>query len=159
MTVETTPTFDELAGGYRRWAASMKDLRAPLAAIGKLHRAEEAVLFDAEGSGRWRPLTAEYAAQKAQKAPGRPTLVLSGALRRSLVKGGPTAVLRVGRTGLVVGTRLQYAQYQADAGRDPLVDVTSGRFERASLAVWERELRRARKKALGSVSSVVVEAP
>lgn len=44
--------------------------------------------FDSQGRGEWAPLSPRYARWKEAHFPGRPTLVLTGALRRSVLNSG-----------------------------------------------------------------------
>lgn len=59
--------------------------------------------------GGWAPLDPTYAAWKAVRFPGRPTLVQNGRLFRSLTADNAGAA--VGPNEVVVGTNLRYAKF------------------------------------------------
>jgi phage gpG-like protein len=73
--------------------------------------------FESEGGsvGGWAPLSPAYAAWKAKKYPGRPILVRSGALKRSLTysgdRPGPEGLFEATQQALVIGTRIPYARH------------------------------------------------
>ena len=66
-----------------------------------------------EGRGvRWRRLAPSTVATDRRQGRDPRTLVLTGALRRSLtVKGAPGQVVRLGDDYLTFGTRIYYAQF------------------------------------------------
>ena len=59
--------------------------------------------------GGWRPLDPTYAAWKAVRFPGAPTLVQNGRLFKSLVADNAGA--SIGPNEFVVGTNLRYAKF------------------------------------------------
>lgn len=59
--------------------------------------------------GGWAPLDPTYAAWKAVRFPGRPTLVQNGRLFKSLVADNAGA--SIGPNEFVVGTNLRYAKF------------------------------------------------
>lgn len=86
--------------------------------------------FSSEGhhaSGGWKPLSPKYADWKERHYPGRPILVLSGALRESLT-GGSGFLYRTGRLSMSIGTKNPVGSYhQRGAGhlpRRPPIELT-----------------------------------
>ena len=73
--------------------------------------AGEVERFAAGGDPAWPPLNPTYAAWKAKRFPGRPTLVRTGRLYRSLTGRGTGADARValGDREVRIGTRVPYA--------------------------------------------------
>ena len=61
--------------------------------------------------GGWSPLDAEYAAWKARKLPGRPTLIRSGELFRSLSELSDPSVNEINKLSATFGTGLSYAPF------------------------------------------------
>lgn len=53
----------------------------------------EAEWFASSGGGTWAPLSPEYAAAKAAKFPGKPILIATGELQKSIVT--PAAAMRI----------------------------------------------------------------
>lgn len=62
-------------------------------------------------ASRWPPLTAKYAARKAQRYPGRPVEVRTGRLRDSLTRAD-ALTLELGPHTLKLGTDVPYARAQ-----------------------------------------------
>jgi phage gpG-like protein len=65
------------------------------------------------GGQRWQPLNEKYAKWKAQRFPGKPILVRTERLKRSLSLGGsePDQVKEFAPMYAVFGTRVPYARY------------------------------------------------
>ena len=61
--------------------------------------------------GGWSPLDAEYAGWKARRLPGRPTLIRSGELFRSLSELSDPSVNEINKLSATFGTGLQYAKF------------------------------------------------
>jgi|LakMenEpi03Aug12_release.lakeMendotaPanAssembly.Ray.scaffolds.fasta_scaffold281350_2 phage gpG-like protein len=61
--------------------------------------------------GGWSPLDAEYAAWKARDLPGRPTLVRSGELFRSISELSDPSVNEINRLSATFGTGVKYAGF------------------------------------------------
>jgi phage gpG-like protein len=61
--------------------------------------------------GGWSPLDAKYAAWKARELPGRPTLVRSGELFRSLSELSDPSVNEINKLSATFGTGLKYAEF------------------------------------------------
>ena len=110
--------------------------------------------FAAQGhgtTGGWMPLSPEYARWKNLHWPGRPILVLTGALREALTNSGASGALReTTPTTMAYGTQgIEYASYHQGGAPDvnlparPPVDFAAGDreliIEAADLAA--RELR------------------
>lgn len=68
--------------------------------------------FDTEGgfgSGRWAPLSHNYAAWKAQHYPGRGILVRTGELRESLTNG--PQIRAITPSAMAVGSAVEHGKY------------------------------------------------
>ena len=67
----------------------------------------------ARGGQRWAPLSEKYAKWKAKKYPGKPILVRTERLKRSLSLGGsePDQVKEFQPLSATFGTRVPYARY------------------------------------------------
>lgn len=61
--------------------------------------------------GGWSPLDAEYAAWKARELPGRPTLVRSGELFRSISELSDPSVNEINKLSATFGTAVKYAGF------------------------------------------------
>jgi phage gpG-like protein len=61
--------------------------------------------------GGWSPLDAEYAAWKARELPGRPTLVRSGELFRSLSELSDPSVNEINKLSATFGTGVAHAAF------------------------------------------------
>ena len=61
--------------------------------------------------GGWSPLDAEYAAWKARELPGRPTLVRSGELFRSISELSDPSVNEINNLSATFGTAVKYAGF------------------------------------------------
>lgn len=78
--------FNAAERNLRGFAATMLDLRPFWPLVVPLFISWMAQQFDTEGDWggeHWAPLTADYAAYKAQKYPGKSILIASGALRQA----------------------------------------------------------------------------
>jgi len=72
---------------------------------------EEARHFASRGSGTWPPLAASTRAQKRREGFQAGLLQRTGALRESLVSGGPGGVRNITPKTLEFGTSVDYAGY------------------------------------------------
>jgi len=102
------------------------DPRPAFERIGRKLREAEAQWFNTHGAGRWPPLTAETADQKAAQGERAGTLIASGALLRSLTS---RSAVKVKRTELEFGTDVPYARFHQYGTRDapkrpPIVPAT-----------------------------------
>lgn len=96
--------------------AGKLDLRPTLNIIGKGYRKEVKMIFDHQQprneGDRWPQLSPRYAAWKAIHFPGKPILVRTGNLRRSMTEeGAPGNINIIGKTGAVFGTSVPYGIY------------------------------------------------
>lgn len=64
--------------------------------------------FTSNGSGKWKPLDAEYGAWKSANYPGRPTLVQSGNLFRTIKK---FSVREINKNNARFGTDAKVAKF------------------------------------------------
>lgn len=66
----------------------------------------------ARGGSVWQPLSSKYEKRKAKIAPGKPILVLTGRLKRSLtIIGGDDSIRDPQPMSLTLGTKTPYAGY------------------------------------------------
>lgn len=82
----------------------------------------------AEGGrpAKWRPLSPRYADWKARHHPGKPTMILRGDLKDSLMKRGGDHIERIGRKSAEYGTKDPKGDWhQRGAGRLPVRKVIS----------------------------------
>jgi hypothetical protein len=104
------PSGAELAVGLERWASLVGDFSEAWPHITKLIHRHNLRTFRSEGSAtgpkrRWAALSPRYAAWKSRRFPGRPILVLSGALRRALTQTGRGALVKSSKGSLEVGIK------------------------------------------------------
>lgn len=158
-SIEFDPPLDDLARGIDGWAAALDDFDPVLERAQILFQKQMQVHFNSEGraTGRpWRPLTRAWALRKARSYPGRPMLVASGALRASLVSGGPGFLANVGTGRATFGTTVSYADDVAAEGRDP-VRIPDEDDERGFAVAVERLFEAyaiwSRKRALNMIAS------
>lgn len=67
--------------------------------------------FILKGSGRYQPLTPDYAAWKNKNFPGMPILVLTGALKDSVVGNTNDSILSIEKDNFTLGTKVRYAHF------------------------------------------------
>lgn len=122
FTIRMEPDGRALALGFEDWAEGVERWDDVFPHVVRLIRNHHRRTFDSEGAAtgprqRWAPLSPAYAARKAREYPGRKILERTGALRRSLVDGGPGSRERVTRRSVEVGPagrNLRIAQYHQD---------------------------------------------
>jgi phage gpG-like protein len=109
----------QLSRTFTRLAATLTDFRKPLRRMYK-----EVILpeikeqFEAEGAPAWPELSPAYAARKARRHPGKPKLVVSGALMGSLTqKTARGAIFNLTKEQLEVGTDLTTPDGKWSLGR------------------------------------------
>ena len=93
MTME--PSGQKIKMGFEKWASLIDDFEPIADDIVRIFRKHEHDHFRTQGKQtgpRWPGLSPNYAKWKEQNFPGRPTLVLTGALRGALVKGGSGSI-------------------------------------------------------------------
>jgi phage gpG-like protein len=75
--------------GFNRYVEDIHDFSEVFEMLYKDFQTIEKEQFDSEGgrSEKWKALSPSYAVWKVRHHPGKPILVLSGALRRSLTEG------------------------------------------------------------------------
>jgi phage gpG-like protein len=75
---------------------------------------------------RWKPLNEKYAQWKNKHYPGKPTMILTGDLKNSLISRGGDHIERIGRMSLEVGTKDPKGDWhQTGAGNLPVRKVIS----------------------------------
>lgn len=97
-----------------RWQHNIEDATPAFEAMAQYQtKTVNARQFAEQGTvetGRWSPLSPPYARWKARVRPGRPILVFDGDLKREMTVPGK-GVYQVWRSGMTVGSDLDYAKY------------------------------------------------
>lgn len=110
--VEGKAEFDR---SFNRVGEHVSDLRPVWNKIERTFHQIESEQFKSEGakgrSGKWRPLTRNYAVYKAKKYPGMPVLQRSGRLYRSLTSNTGDSILIKTKDEFGIGTTLFYATF------------------------------------------------
>jgi phage gpG-like protein len=105
---------DPIALMLVRWQHNIDDATPAFEAMAQYQtKTVNARQFEEQGSvetGKWSPLSPPYARWKARVRPGRPILVFDGDLRREMTVPGK-GVYQVWRSGMTVGSDLEYAKY------------------------------------------------
>lgn len=82
--------------GFELMAREAADISEPLRHVGRLIVESVGQQFMTEGAhglgGRWQPLSPEYERWKEENFPGRPLLVRTGAMRRTVLDPGSLTV-------------------------------------------------------------------
>jgi hypothetical protein len=96
----------------RMFARKNRDLSFSMGEAVRIVKKGSTANFILKGSGKYVPLSPEYAKRKAALAPGAPILVgpkesggISGIMRDSILKTTPDSVIRVGKLSAEVGTK------------------------------------------------------
>lgn len=167
---DTDEPAGKIALGFEQWADLISDWRPTFRNVITLFRRHEGRHFDSEGSStgaRWAPLSERYGAWKAAQYPGRPILVLTGALRAALVDGrGPGAIEKIGPRRMEIGVDsgvLPYAQAHQTGIPGRLPARPPIRFDgdprnKSSLGfavaqAFQRQIVDARKRALSGATT------
>ena len=128
-----------LAGRIR----ATSDLSHPFGRIADDIEESQERRFDREGSHdgstAWKPLSAAYAAWKAQHYPGTKTLVRTGELRDALT-GGPGSTREIAPLRMVVGGTIQVGAY--DLGSLHFTGTTRGMPARRPMALGRQQRHR-----------------
>lgn len=115
------PGLDALSIGLSRMREDIADWREfwlkRFIPLFRRYVLEDFVIEGARSGSRWAALSPGYAAWKAEHAPGKGILVLSGALKASLVGDGAGSVVRATATSLEIGTTVPYAMYHQTGTR------------------------------------------
>jgi phage gpG-like protein len=97
-----------------RWQHNIADATPAFEAMAQYQtKTVNARQFNEQGSvetGKWAPLSPPYGRWKARVRPGRPILVFDGDLKREMTVPGQ-GVYQVWRSGMTVGTEIEYAKY------------------------------------------------
>lgn len=108
--------FDAAERNLRGFAATMLDLRPFWPLVVPLFISWMAQQFDTEGDWggeAWAPLTADYAAYKAQRYPGKSILIASGELRQAASR--PARIATPSSLTLTISDRtIEYHQDGSD---------------------------------------------
>ena len=84
--------------------------------------------YGLRGGAEWLPLSYRYAKWKHKHYPGRPLMVLTGELRRSLTGKSAKSYLYYDRHKMAIGTTVSYAPYHQSGTRKmprrPLIALT-----------------------------------
>jgi phage gpG-like protein len=119
----------------RRWSTALLDMAPAWQEVTELVRQFEVAQFATQGGvERWAPLSPRYGAWKARRYPGKPILVLSGALRKDLTTR-PYSVERIEHDSLtLVLTELPYARYHqtgtATMPQRKVLDITREQWDK-----------------------------
>ena len=65
--------------------------------------------FILKGSGKYEELSPKYVLRKAKIAPGKPILVVDGALRDSVIKDTADSIIEISEDNAIVGTEVDYS--------------------------------------------------
>jgi len=175
LSIKSSPTGRDFAAVFGSMAASygnMKQLFKNISAnVIYPHFKSQ---FQSEGAsgetGRWAPLSAEYAKRKKRKFGNKKILVASGTMKISLTGARPSDGIReVSQHHVKYGSNIPYAIYHQTGARGrgrsgaigqlprrPMWDPTSQNLQKAvtdQVRLWNRdELNRARSR-LGSVGA------
>lgn len=68
--------------------------------------------FESQNKGRWRPLSPNYAKWKNANYPGKPIMVLTGDLKKSLTSLSAGSIYRPDKRSVELGTDILYARAQ-----------------------------------------------
>lgn len=161
------PSASRLKFGIEKWADLMVDFEDVFRRVVELFRIHERKHFDSEGTytgPRHRALSTAYEEWKEDNFPGRPIMVLTGALRGAIVEGGPGSLLNIGSRLLEVGVddeAIPYARAHA-FGEPPMPQreivrfdpdfgprARSGTFGYAITQLFQAYIVWTRRKALG----------
>lgn len=102
-----------------RWAEGLDDMRPAWETLAARFARLEEKQFRTEGrfaSGGWSPLSPAYAAWKARNYPGRPILVRTGDLKKSLTTR-PFGVEVIERKFMAIGSDVDYGKCHQHGGR------------------------------------------
>lgn len=125
LIVDGKPEFDRV---FRRIDANFSDLTPVWETVRDEFRVIMADQFQSGGaagaSGKWKPLSKKYEAQKINKygtfALLAGVLIASEALYKSLTRETSDSVVEIQKDGIAIGTSLPYAKYhQRGGGRLP----------------------------------------
>jgi phage gpG-like protein len=119
-----------------------QDLRPVWDTLRRRFLVTERKQFDSEGAfggGKWAPLSPAYGAWKAAHYPGKPILVRTGELRRSLTEGPQVTVMEPHLA--IFGSAVEYGQYHEEGSahlpRRPPVQLPA-----AERREWVRAVQR-----------------
>lgn len=117
--IKLTPASQRLINRLKD--AGKIDLRPTLNTIGTSYRKEVKMIFEKKQSRgevmKWAPLSDNpegkgYATWKARHYPGKPILVRTGALKKSMItKGAEGNITAIGKTQAIFGTSIPYGIY------------------------------------------------
>lgn len=150
------PPIGDIAIGVEGWADLLSDFTEFFVRVVEVVRRHLGKQFDTEGAytgERWQELSEAYADWKETAFPGRPILVLTGALRSAAVEGGPGSLEVVRPRQMAVGVDsavLPYARYhQSGMGvpARPIMRLTP-KFKGVLAQLFQAYVVWARKAAL-----------
>ncbi|MGR3219394.1 MAG: hypothetical protein ACUZ8H_06190 [Candidatus Anammoxibacter sp.] len=100
----------------------VSDLRRAWTDISRDWRKSNTAQFSLLGTGLYPPLSPEYKKRKAKLFPGKPILVATERLKKSVTsKGSPDHINVIVKSGFTFGTRVPYGIFhQSDAPRKTL---------------------------------------
>jgi len=146
--IRLTPKSKQLLGRLAK--AGKVDMRPVLKVVGIGYRKEVKAVFDKKqprDSGlRWVPLSPGYAAFKSKNFPGRPLLVRTGDLKKSMTKKGAKGnITLIGKNSGIFGSTISYGIFHDEGtSRMPKRNFSEPSERRA--LIWkgqiERDIRR-----------------
>ena len=100
----------------------VSDLRLAWKLISDNWRKSNKTQFELKGTGLYPPLSPAYAKRKAKEFPGRPILVATERLKKSVTsKSSPDHINVIAKRGFTFGTKVPYGIFhQSDAPRQTL---------------------------------------
>lgn len=125
LEIDGEAQFDRV---FRRFDAHLSDLRPVWEAVRDEFWEIEKEQFQSGGaagaSGKWKPLSPKYEAQKVNKygtfALLAGTLIATEALYKSMTRQTGDSIVDIQKDGIAIGTKLPYAKYhQRGIGRLP----------------------------------------
>lgn len=119
FSIQITPESKKILDNLVK--AGKIDLRPTLNVVGIGYRKEVEMIFGRQqprGEGiRWPQLSEKYAEWKEKNYPGRPLLVRTGSLKKSMtVQGAGGNITAIGKNGAVFGSSVSYGIYHDQGG-------------------------------------------
>lgn len=125
-----------------RFSNGVSDFRIVAPTILTTLRSIVADQFATQGRGLWRPLSKRYAAQKAQKYPGKTVLRRTDRMYDSLVKRTASSIVSINKNELTYGTSVPFASFHQTGTRKmparKIIALTEGDKDKIIKAVQAR---------------------
>jgi len=112
--------IDRVKKALNRIRAKVKNLKGAWPQIRDEFYRIEQKRFDSQNKGRWKPLSPRYASWKEANHPGKPIMVLTGDLKRTLTSLTSGSIYNPTPNSLTLGTSKKYAlTHQHGRGKIP----------------------------------------